>query len=277
MQYYYNNIALLFATGRTWQKHPLFLSYLLQSPRKATFHVPFRFVWPVKWVEDLQRESYKLLQQLPNRERAATALWFYHCMQVTVVPWLLWAVWLSTGTVCDSNFDACFEYVRLVLCKSIESMRDFFATFVVLFCLALARWDWYYFVFLPPVHWEALRVCTSLHQSSFRFNLPQRLHLICQALTSVDVSAESSSDCALDTVCWIFSGLTKEIGWKKLQPFPRATRLFYDVAHCSPIHYDCINRCKPKQVSCILLKIAMAPIISSVRLTCSLHLLSSFL
>ena len=123
MQYYYNNIALLFATGRTWQKHPLFLSYLLQSPRKATFHVPFRFVWPVKWVEDLQRESYKLLQQLPNRERAATALWFYHCMQVTVVPWLLWAVWLSTGTVCDSNFDACFEYVRLVLCKSIVYER----------------------------------------------------------------------------------------------------------------------------------------------------------
>lgn len=124
----------------------------------------------------------------------------------------------------------------------------------------------------------ALGSIESLHFTpSRRFNLPQKLHLICQALPSVDVSAESSSDCALDTVCWIFSGLTNKIGWKKLQPFPRATRLFYDVAHCSPIHYDCINRCKPKQVSCILPKIAMVPIISSVRLTCSLHLLSSFL
>ena len=152
-------------------------TYLLQSPRKATFLVLFWFVWPAKWVEDLRSVQS-----------------FYRNFHIENV----WQLPFDSIIACKSPSSHGFSGLRdsppvqfvtptliLVLsifdlCKSIESIRDFFATVVLL--LSGACPVSFILLCFPLVHWEALRVCTSLHQGSLHFNLPQALHLICQAL-----------------------------------------------------------------------------------------------
>ena len=242
-----------------WQKYPLFSAICFNLPGKQTSRHPL--------------DSSGQLHGLKTGKENRTSL--YSNFQIKTVwqrPLILSLhashrrPMASLGCVTLHGYTICFEYVWLVLCKSIEISS------LLLSCSFVWRCPMRLILFCFP-YACALGSSESLHftpsrQFALQFASKVSLDMPGTTRKSVDVSPKRSSDCALDKTCWIFTGLTKEIGCKKLQPFPRATRLCYDIAHSSPIHCERINHCKPKQVSCILPKIAMVLIISSVRLTC---------